>query len=77
MTEKKPPEVDDAEVDRIIAALESFAPTQETARSGMTPEARADVAYGFALGYAKFHGSTSAWAKELARRVRKRILWVK
>jgi hypothetical protein len=56
MTRKRQPEVDEAEVDRIIALLASFTPKQTNA-SRMTPEARADVAYEFAVNYAKFHGS--------------------
>ena len=40
-------------------------------------EERADVAYNLAVGYAKADKTTSAWAEELGRKVRQRILWVK
>ncbi len=45
----------------------------------LTAEARADVIHDFVLGYAKLTEPevTLAWAKELARKIRSRALWLR
>lgn len=65
-------EVDDAEVARIVNLVVKNADFTHT-----TAEERADVAYDLAVGYAKTDNTTTAWAEELGRRVRQRILWAK
>lgn len=72
MTKKKRPAVDDAEVNKIVDAVRKHSDFART-----TPEDRAEVAYKLALGYAMVSGTTSAWAKELASKVRQRVLWAK
>jgi hypothetical protein len=74
MTRKKMrAEVDDETVDEIVAILTA----KELRPAALTSEERADAAYAAALDMAKLRGYTTDWAEELARRVRKRILWAK
>jgi glycerol kinase len=67
-----PVEVDDADVARIVALVVKSADFEKT-----TAEERADVAYNLAVGYGKTDNTTAAWAEELGRKVRQRILWAK
>jgi hypothetical protein len=64
--------VDDADVDELVSLL-----TRNSGRTNLTAESRADLAHKFALSFAKLKGHSTEWAKELARRVRQRMLWVK
>ena len=73
MTRKPQPQVDDADVDEMVALLTS----EQGKATQMTAEERGDLAYDIALGRAKLQGVTSAYAEEFARRVRKRMLWAK
>jgi glycerol kinase len=72
LKDQGPVEVDDAEVARIVALVVKNADFEKT-----TAEERADVAYNLAVGHAKMGNTTTAWAEELGRRVRQRILWAK
>ncbi len=73
-TKRRSPVVDDSDVDQIVAML---TPKEGAKPSRLAAEQRADLAHDFALNYARLHGTTAAWARELARRVRRRFLWVK
>ena len=74
MTRRGHPEVDEDDVAEMVAALARFI-TKRSAAGRMTPETRADIAFDVVFNLAKLQGSTPTWAKELARKVRKRILW--
>jgi hypothetical protein len=65
------PIVDDADVDRIVEGV-----LHSSDLRGAAPEARAEIAYRFALDIAS-DGFSLEWAEELARRVRQRALWAK
>lgn len=70
---KKKPHVDDADVDKFV---ERFCKKLNPA---LTPEERADLIHDFALAYTELvqPETSKAWAKELARKVRSRALWLK
>ncbi len=68
----EPAVVDDGEVERIAERIRKHADFIKT-----TPEERAEAAYRMALGYAQANRTTAAWAEELARLVRRRVLWAK
>ena len=62
--------MDKADVDEFVELhLKNFDPK-------LTPETRADLAEQFALNYSKLKGMSPAWAKELARKVHQRALWL-
>lgn len=70
---KRQPEVDEADVDDMIALM--------TPKPGTAPrlsaEERADLAFQIALGAAKLQGTTPEYANAFATRVRQRMLWIK
>lgn len=69
---KKPPLVDDADVDRMIDFM--FGRSINTTR---TPEERAEAAYQVALGISKAQQRSIAYAEAFAEKVRARALWIK
>ncbi len=68
----EPAVVDEGEVERIAELIRKHADFVKT-----MPEERAEAAYRMALGYARANRTTAAWAEELARLVRRRVLWAK
>lgn len=70
---KKMPEVDDADVDRFISRFGT------KLNPALTPEERADAFHDFVLAYVDLTepDASKEWAKELARKVRSRALWLK
>ena len=70
---KKPPLVDDDDVDRfVVTFLTKLNPA-------LSAEQRADTIHDFVLGYMKLvqPDVSKEWAREFARKVRARALWLK
>jgi hypothetical protein len=72
MKRRSSPEVGDREIEEMMALL-----LQRPYGRGLTPEARAAHAYEFVLNYTMATGASNAYAKALADRVRKRLVWTK
>jgi hypothetical protein len=71
-TDKAAAHVDDADVERMINFLFG-----RSLNDKITAEERAEAAYQVALNWARLMNRTTRYAKELARRVRARALWLK
>ena len=69
---KKPPLVDEADVDRMIDFMFG-----QSINLQLTSEERADCAYQVALGIGKMQGRSADFAEAFAKRVRDRALWLK
>jgi hypothetical protein len=69
---KKPPEIDEADVDRMINFMFG-----RSINTDITQEERAEVAYQVALGISKVQGRSTAFAEAFAKRVRDRAMWLK
>jgi hypothetical protein len=73
MSKNLRPQVDEGNVDEFIRLL-----TPEPGKAPkLTLEERADLAHGIAPSISKLQGTSALYAKEFARRVRSRILWMK
>ncbi len=69
---KKPPIVDETDVDRMINFMFG-----RSINTNITPEERAEAAYQVALAIAKIQDRSVAYAEAFAKKVRDRALWLK
>ena len=72
MTRKPSPVVDDSDVNEIVDLIRQHADFTRA-----TPEARADLAHQVALSEGELMGHSPEWSQELARKVRRRMIWAK
>ena len=72
MTRKQSPVVDDSDVNQIVDLVRKHADFTRA-----TPEERADLAHQAALSQGAAMGFSPEWSKELARKVRQRMMWAK
>ncbi len=73
MAKMKTPVVDEADVDRIV---DDFI-RNNADFTVVTPDERADLAYQYALDESRLLNHSREWGKELARKVRQRMMWAK
>ena len=72
MARKQSPVVGDSDVNEIVDFIRQHADFTRA-----TPEERVDLAYRVALSQGELLGHSREWSRELARKVRQRMMWAK